>query len=147
MLDKSIEELVKSCKLCQAGTSSHPVAPVDWAVQAIWQRIHVDFAGPFLGSMFLIAVDAHSKWPEVYPMSTMTTKKTIEVLWHIFASHGLPMQVVTDNRPQFMAEEFAMFLRNNSVKHIRAIPYHLVLLNVLFSHLSKLCMRVAMMAD
>ena len=30
-----------------------------------WQSIHVDFAGPFMGKMFLIVVDAHSKWPEV----------------------------------------------------------------------------------
>ena len=72
--------------------------------------------------MFLIVVDAHSKWPEVYPMSTTTAEKTIEVLRHIFASHGLPMQVVTDNGPQFTAKEFAMFLRNNGVKHIRTIP-------------------------
>ena len=32
------------------------------------QRIHIDFACPFLGTMFLIVVDAHSKWPEVIPL-------------------------------------------------------------------------------
>ena len=36
-----------------------------------WQRIHVDFAGPFVGRMFLIIVDAHSKWPEVEIMLAM----------------------------------------------------------------------------
>jgi hypothetical protein len=30
-----------------------------------WQRIHLDFNGPFLGRMFRIIVDAHSKWPGV----------------------------------------------------------------------------------
>ena len=125
-LDKRIEELVKSCKSCQAVKSAPaatPLHPWTWPSKP-WQRIHIDFAGPFLGSMFLIVVDAHSKWPEVYPMSTTTAEKTIEVLRHIFASHGLPMQVVTDNGPQFTAEEFARFLRNNGVKHIRTIPYH-----------------------
>ena len=37
-----------------------------------WQRVHLDFAGPFQGSM---AVDAHSKWPEVYSMSSTSALK------------------------------------------------------------------------
>lgn len=28
-----------------------------------WKRIHIDFAGPFLNRMFLVIIDAHSKWP------------------------------------------------------------------------------------
>ena len=36
-----------------------------------WKRIHVDFAGPFLGSYFMVVVDAHSKWLEVYPMKSI----------------------------------------------------------------------------
>ena len=45
-----------------------PVAPLQpriWPSQP-WKRIHVDFAGPFMGDSYLIAVDAHSKWPEVH---------------------------------------------------------------------------------
>ena len=30
-----------------------------------WSRIHIDYAGPFLGKMFLIIVDAHSKWTTI----------------------------------------------------------------------------------
>ena len=33
-----------------------------------WTHIHVDFAGLFENSMFLIAVNAHSKWMEVMRM-------------------------------------------------------------------------------
>lgn len=32
------------------------------------QRIHVDFAGPVEGHMFVVVVDAHYKWPEVKRM-------------------------------------------------------------------------------
>ena len=42
-----------------------------------WEWIHVDFAGPFQGSVFLIVVDAYSKWLEVIPMATTTTTKNI----------------------------------------------------------------------
>ena len=84
----------------------------------------MDFAGPFAGKMFLIVVDAHSKWPEVHIMSSTTAAKTIAVLRELFARYGLPHQLVSDNGPQFAAEEFTMFLRVNGVKHIKYAPYH-----------------------
>ena len=31
---------------------------------------------------------------------------------------------MSDNSPQFVAHEFAKFLRVNGVKHIRVVPYH-----------------------
>ena len=125
-LDKAIEELVKSCRSCQEvkhAPAAAPLHPWVWPTKP-WQRVHVDFAGPFQGNMFLLAVDAHSKWPEVFVMQSTTTNKTIEVLRHLFAAHGIPEQVVTDNGPQFVADEFASFLKGNGVKHIRTIPYH-----------------------
>ena len=59
-LDKAIEEVVKSCTSCQVVKHSPAVAsiqPWTWPNHP-WKRIHLDFAGPFQGSMFLIAVDA-----------------------------------------------------------------------------------------
>ena len=47
----------------------------------VWPAgVHLDFAGPFQGSMFLLAVDAHSKWPEVNVMKETTAAKIIDVL-------------------------------------------------------------------
>ena len=40
---------------------------MDMAKSALEENT-LDFAGPFQGSMFLVAVDAHSKWPEVFVM-------------------------------------------------------------------------------
>ena len=119
-VDKEIKEVARACQSCQAVKHSPVVAPLHpwvWPVKP-WQRVHLDFAGPFQGTMFLLAVDAHSKWPEVYAMSTTTASKTIDVLRQIFAAYGLPEQVVTDNGPQFVAEEFVQFLKSNGIKHI-----------------------------
>ena len=77
----------------------------------------MDFAGPFLGRMFLVVVDAHAKWPEVITMSS-TTSTTINVLRYLFAAYGLTKQLVTDNGPQFTSEEFSTFCKQNGVKHI-----------------------------
>lgn len=68
--------------------------------------------------MYLVVVDAHSKWPEVYEMSSTTVAKTITILRHIFAAYGLPEQVVSDNGPQFSSKDFADFMKENGVKHI-----------------------------
>ena len=74
--------------------------------------------------MFLIVVDAHSKWQEVIQMSSITTSKTVEALQVLFAKYGLPEQLVSDNGPQFTSEDFSQFMRMNGIKHIRSAPYH-----------------------
>ena len=57
-------------------------------------------------------------------MTSTTAEKTVEVLRSIFAAHGLPEQLVSDNGPQFTSEVFQEFVQQNGVKHIRCSPYH-----------------------
>ena len=59
-----------------------------------------------MGTSFLVVVDAHSKWPEVQEMPRTSAAKTITALRKLFASYGLPKQVVSNNEPQFTSEEF-----------------------------------------
>ena len=125
-LDRDIEEITKGCTSCQVVKDMPAVAPLhpwSWPAKA-WRRVHVDFAGPFQGKMYFVMVDAHSKWPEVFEMRSTTAISTIAVLRQVFASHGLPLQLVSDNGPQFVAEEFKQYLAANGVKHIRCAPYH-----------------------
>ena len=77
-----------------------------------------------MGKSFLIAVDAHSKWPEVIPMSTTTAEKTVSELHKLFATHGLPEQIVSDNGAQFTSQHFEEFMKLNGIKHICSAPYH-----------------------
>lgn len=62
-----------------------------------WHRVHVDFAGPFIGQHFLIMVDAHSKWPEVIPMTVTTAERTVIEMRKIFAVHGLKLFLIMDH--------------------------------------------------
>ena len=57
-------------------------------------------------------------------MTSTTTEGTIDELRLIFAEHGLPEQLVSDNGPQFTSAEFALFIRQNSIKHTLVPPYH-----------------------
>lgn len=125
-IDAQLELQVKSCHSCQSVQKEPGLAPLhSWMwPSSPWERIHVDFAGPFEGHMYLVMVDAHSKWPEVHIMKSTTACMTIQVLRGLFSRYGIPHILVSDNGPQFCAEEFSTFLKNNGVKHIRSAPYH-----------------------
>ena len=125
-LDKDIQSMVSACQRCQAVKKAPPVAPLQpwvWPSRP-WERVHLDFAGPFQGHMFLVGVDAFSKWPEVQVMSTTTAAATLEVLREWFARHGIPRQLVTDNGTQFVSDAFSNFTKLNGIKHVRSAPYH-----------------------
>ena len=125
-LDSDIESMAKSCVECQAVKSSPPVVPLqpwEWPSR-VYQRVHIDFAGPFQGTNFLVAVDAYSKWPHVAIMQSTIVERTIDELCKMFSMNGLPEHIVSDNGPQFVSEAFAKFLSSNGIKHTRSAPYH-----------------------
>ena len=124
-MDGEIERAVKLCTVCQNVRSSPPSVPLipwKWPTRPN-QRIHLDFCQK--GSdHFLVVVDSHSKWLEVKHMSSTTTERTVDELRLIFAQHGLPEEVVSDNGPQFISNEFSEFMSKNGVKHTLAPPCH-----------------------
>lgn len=116
--DGEIEELVKGFSVCQAIQKMPAVAPLHhwrWP-ERVWQRIHIDFAEKDK-QYFLVVIDSHSKWLEVFPMSSITSHNTIEVLQSLFSAYGLPKELVSDNGPQLVSREFSQFLERNGIKH------------------------------
>lgn len=129
-MNKQIEEMAKSCSSCHKVRNNPPLASLH-----PWDRVHIDFAGPFEERMFLVAVDAYSKWPEVAIMRSTTAEKTIEKLGEMFSRFGSPAQLVSDNGPQFVSQEMTVFLQANGVQHSKSAPYHpeeMVLMKGLF---------------
>ena len=57
-------------------------------------------------------------------MKNTTAANTISILRALLARTGLPLQMVSDNGPQFVSEEFAKFMKSNGIHHIRSAPYH-----------------------
>lgn len=74
--------------------------------------------------MFLVGVDAYSKWPEVRVKSVTTASSTLDMLREWFAVHGIPEQLVTNNGTQFTSEAFEIFVKQNGIKHVKSAPYH-----------------------
>ena len=125
-IESDIEMCIRNCFRCQQNQTSPPCAPVNpwcWPSRP-WQRVHIDFAGPFMNENFLIVVDAHSKWPEVVRMPSITSLNTIKALRHIFAAYGLPEELISDNGPQFVSHDFKEFTKMNGIRHVLSSPYH-----------------------
>ena len=57
-------------------------------------------------------------------MNSTTPQRTIVELHKLFAAYGLPEQLVSDNGPQFISDDFTTFMKMNGIKHIRSSPYH-----------------------
>ncbi len=105
-IDSDVENKVKGCNVCQKNRKDPAEAklhPWEWPNKP-WARVHADFAGEFLGKMFLILVDAHSKWIDVHVMSSITSTATIEKLEQSFAVFGQPVHLVTDNAKNIQLE-------------------------------------------
>ena len=98
-MDQEIERCVKECIACQSSRKNPPVVPLHpWAPpEHPWTRIHIDYAGPLEGKMFLLIVDAHSRWLEIHSTNSSTSTATIELMRKTFAGLGLPEVVVSDN--------------------------------------------------
>ncbi len=130
-IDAELESVVRQCSICQLHQKSPPLAQIHswhWPTTP-WSRIHLDFAGPFMGNMFLLIVDSHSKWIDAHVMPSITSRSTIDRLRNVFATLGLPKVVVSDNGPLNSAlvntsAEFDRFMKENRIVHTFTSPYH-----------------------
>ena len=79
-IDAELESMVKQCAQCQQTRPAPAVAPLhpwQWPTRP-WSRIHINYAGPMEGKMYLVVIDAHSKWIEVFPMVQATAITTVQ---------------------------------------------------------------------
>ena len=76
------------------------------------------------GKNGLIVFDGHSKWIEAIPTSSMTAGITVRTMRGVFATHGVPKVVASNNGLSFTAHEITEFLEANEIRHKLSAPYH-----------------------
>ncbi|RWS18587.1 uncharacterized protein B4U80_00945, partial [Leptotrombidium deliense] len=79
-IDKEIERMVNSCSSCGSQHNDPPKEKQHkWEITTKpWERIHLDFAGPFRGEMFLVIIDSYSKWCEVERMANDIRSESLQ---------------------------------------------------------------------
>ena len=116
---------MNDCILCQAnGPNSHP-EPLRMSTLPLvpWHTVNLDFCSPFPGGTYLLVViDAYSRFPEVEIVNSTSANSTIPKLERIFATHGIPQVLKSDNGPPFQGHDFGKFMQDLGIKHKPSSP-------------------------
>ena len=122
---RDIEELVSNCDICLRYQPSNPKEPMlsSEVPTRPWEVVSTDLFC-LDGEDFLLIVDSYSQYIEIAKLSNTTSKKVIECTKSVFARHGIPAIVKSDNGPQYTAAEYKEFSRNWGFEHITVSPYH-----------------------
>ena len=124
-IDKDAEQYVRSCHGCQLvgqATPPEPLMPTELPLGK-WQDLSLDLLGPMpTGEYLLVVIDYYSRYYEVEILMSVTASQIISRLEKIFAVHGLPVTITSDNGPQFRSEEFECYLVDNGILHRKVTP-------------------------
>ena len=123
-IDSNIMDLCHHCTVC-AEHQNKPPKPANhpWMLpEKAWSRVHIDHAINFLGSNWLVLIDAYSKYPCIH--TTTSTKPTTDLLEQDFSHFSYPHAIVSDNATTFSSEEFQSWCREWGITHLTGAPYH-----------------------
>ena len=123
-LSRQLEETVKSCPEClkQSSPRVEPLTPSQLP-QLPWQKVGTDLF-EWNKSIYLLIVDYYSRWIEVTRLNKLTSQEVINHTRSIFARHGIPEIVVSDNGPQYSADLYATFAREYDFEHVTSSPHY-----------------------
>lgn len=122
-MNKEIEDMVRNCDLCQRHNnrqSPEPQIPHDIPDQP-WHKVGTDLF-KLQGKDYLIVVDYYSKFFEIALLADTTAPTVIRRTKNIFAKHGIPKLIISDNGPQFKSREYKKFATEWDFSHVTSSP-------------------------
>ena len=124
-MGKDIENLVSQCDICAEHHMSNPREPM--AVGEIpsrpWEFVSTDLF-TFHGDDYLLIVDSYSRFIEIAKLTNTSSNTVIQHTKSIFARHGIPATLRSDNGPQYSSDEFKTFSKEWGFKHVTSSPYY-----------------------
>ena len=122
-LSKQLEELVKTCKKCCKFQLQHVQPLMSTTLPLLpWQQVAMDIF-EWEKKQYLLAVDYYSRYIEIARLNHLRATEVILHAKSMFARHGIPEKVITDNGPQFSSTEFCQFSNTYEFEHTTSSPY------------------------
>ncbi|XP_037573060.1 uncharacterized protein K02A2.6-like [Dermacentor silvarum] len=114
--------LLSNCPTCAETRvqCSEPMMPSTTPTRP-WQEVGVDLFH-LNDQDYVLLVDYGSRFPEVISLRSTTAPAVINVIKSVFACHGIPRLVRSDNGPQF-AREFSAFAESYGFRHVTSSPH------------------------
>lgn len=124
-MSAQIADLISSCDICLENRNSNQKEPmIPSQVPTLpWEMVATDLFH-WEGSDYLIVVDAYSRYFEIAKLEDTKSSTVILHLKSVFARHGVPKEVKSDNGPQYSAREFQKFSQEWGFTHVTTSPYH-----------------------
>lgn len=121
-LPKQIEDLVAQCVTCAKDqpTPKEPLMSASFPSRP-WERIATDLFD-LNRKVYLIVVDYYSRWFEIKELRNETSQVVIQTLKELFAIHGIPDLIISDNGPQYSADSFRKFAATYGFVHTTSSP-------------------------
>ena len=125
-MNEDIETLIRNCPICQRHSPANrrePLLPHS-VPKRPWQRLVTDLF-QLDQKHYLLVVDAFSKFPFVFPLANSSASNVVtDILARLFAEHGIPETIVSDNGPQYSSSTFREFAKSWNFTHITSSPYY-----------------------
>ena len=117
-----MQQFVENCRVCarEARPRKEPLMPTPLPDYP-WQMVGTDLF-ELDKRHYLLVVDYFSRFPEVLQLTSTTSSAVITHLKAVFARHGIPETVRSDNGPQYASAEFKEFARVYEFQHITSSP-------------------------
>ena len=125
-INSDLQNFSRQCSNCITKTRNTPSSWSAWpATYEVNQRIHMDYAGPFMGEYYcLVLIDSFSKWPEVFLTKKADAAFTERCLRSYFSREGVSQTVVSDNGTHFTEAKLNKWLSSLNVIHLYSAPRH-----------------------
>lgn len=122
-INQDIESICHKCAPCRKYAYKQPTEPLKMrpAPPQPWYRVGADLF-EYGGRTYLCVYDALSNFPEVELLKDTSSRTVIEAASAIFARYGIPVELCTDNGPQFTSHDFAAFSQLYDFKHVTSSP-------------------------
>ena len=118
-----IEEMSNKCAVCQmykpaqCKESYH----TDDDITGPWDKVATD-CFHFRGHDYLLLVDYYSNYPEIAKLASLSSSNVILHMKSIFARHGIPRVLVSDNATCYASRSFKMFADEFNFEHRTSSP-------------------------
>ena len=124
-INSHIEDMVSKCTVCQNYRRSNCKEPLmpHQIPSTPWEKVATDLF-TLHNEDYIVVVDYYSRFFEFEKLNSITSKSVINKMKRIFATHGIPRELISDNGRQFVSEEFRSFAQSYGFKHTTSSPRH-----------------------